>query len=36
MSEIADSDTLSDTTSDAVPEDLQQLWKEAIEECEQI
>jgi hypothetical protein len=37
MSESSDttSDTASDT-SDVVPDDLQQLWKEAIEECEQV
>ena len=36
MSEFdATSDTSSDT-SDEIPDDLQQLWNEAIEECEQI
>jgi len=38
MSADAISDTLSDAISDTsdVPDDLQQLWKEAIEECERI
>lgn len=36
MSEFdAISDTSSDT-SDEIPDDLQKLWKEAIQECEQI
>jgi predicted phage tail protein len=35
MSELAESDASSDT-SDAVPDDLQQLWKEAIDECERL
>ena len=35
MSADAISDTASNAASD-VPEDLQQLWKEAIEECEQV
>jgi hypothetical protein len=37
MSESSDtaSDTMSNAASD-VPEDLQQLWNEAIEECEQV
>ena len=36
MSEFdATSDTSSDT-SDEIPDDLQQLWNEAIQECEQI
>jgi len=31
-------DAISDTTSDTsdVPDDLQQLWKEAIDECEKV
>ena len=37
---MSESDTMSnaesDTTSYTVPDDLQQLWKEAIEECEQV
>lgn len=31
-----ESNAASDTVSDAIPDDLQQLWKEAIEECERI
>jgi len=38
MSADAISDTMSNATSDAsdIPDDLQQLWKEAIEECERV
>ena len=38
MSESSDtmSNAASDTSSDVVSDDLQQLWKEAIEECEQV
>jgi hypothetical protein len=38
MSADAISDTASNAASDTsdVPEDLQQLWNEAIEECEQV
>ena len=30
------SDSESDTISDPISDDLQQLWKEAIEQCEQV
>ena len=35
---MSESDTMSNAsdTSDVVPDDLQQLWNEAIEECERI
>ena len=39
MSADAISDTMSNATSDTasdIPEDLQQLWNEAIEECERV
>jgi hypothetical protein len=35
MSESDASDTSSDTSNE-IPDDLQQLWNEAIQECEQI
>jgi hypothetical protein len=30
------SDAVSDISSDETPDDLQQLWKEALEQCEQV
>ena len=32
----SDSDTTSSTSLDAIAEDLQQLWNEAMEQCEQV